>query len=85
VVRGAAAAELNGTWKGILERSTKSYALLGFTDCVTGEKVDPKLRADRAHAVAKLLPMTAGRASVIGAAPADDTSCRPTPARKSGP
>jgi outer membrane protein OmpA-like peptidoglycan-associated protein len=72
VVKGAAAAELSGTYKGILERSTKSYALLGFTDCVTGEKSDPKLRADRARAVAKLLPMTAGRASVIGAAPADD-------------
>ena len=34
VVRGSVAAELYGSWKGILERSTQSYALLGFTDCV---------------------------------------------------
>src|SRR5262245_13537983 len=71
-VRGAATDELSVSWKGILERSTKSYALLGFTDCVTGEKSDPTLRANRAQAVARLLPMTAGRASVIGAAPAGD-------------
>jgi hypothetical protein len=72
VVRGSAAAELRGSWKGILERSTQSYALLGFTDCVSGERADPRLRADRSHAVAALLPNTARRASVIGAAPAGD-------------
>ncbi|MGH3840515.1 MAG: hypothetical protein ACRDS0_03585 [Pseudonocardiaceae bacterium] len=73
VVKGSTAGELRGSWIDILERhSSQRYAVLGFTDCVGDERANEKLRADRAHAVAAMLPKTARRASAIGAAPTVD-------------
>lgn len=71
VVRTSTAEELRrGGWIDTLERQSLPYALLGFTDCVGKESDNQKLRADRAKAVAAILPNTARHASVIGAAPA---------------
>jgi len=71
VVRTSTAEELRrGRWIDTLERQSLPYALLGFTDCVGEESDNQTLRADRARAVAAILPGTARRASGIGAAPA---------------
>ncbi len=72
VVRTSASSELHGSWIKILEGSTtRKYALLGFSDATGDEGPNQKLRADRAHAIAALLPGTASR-GVVGAAPATD-------------
>jgi outer membrane protein OmpA-like peptidoglycan-associated protein len=72
VVRTSAREELASSWTAILEgNTTREYALLGFTDAAGEEAGNQQLRADRAHALAALLPGVARR-GVVGAAPAGD-------------
>ena len=71
-VRTSASAELRRSWIGILEGNRKQqFALLGFSDAAGEEGQNQQLRADRARAVAALLPGTASR-GVVGPAPAGD-------------
>ena len=60
VVRTSAASELRGSWIKLIEgNESQQFALLGFSDSTGDEGRNQQLRADRARAVAALLPATA--------------------------
>ncbi len=71
-LRPSTAAELRGSWIGILERQPTVYEFVGYSDCVGEGGRNAGLRERRAKAVAALFPKTVARGSATRGAPVSD-------------